>query len=229
MRLWCCLMLAAIAAPAYADPSPPYYGPMKAGPGFVLKFKYGFKDGVEKDGTWRVDAATRRGEAIDIAMYRVAERAREQGYAFVEFQGGLGSRSPGIDSATVYARPSHSPTAPATCRSRRRNACYTADVAEVLRILGGPGGTQPGVPVTDHLDEYGRAVSFSGYGVGAASAAARRVPPIAPVATAVAAPVAVSVVAVPPPVWARIAAARAPQPAPSVRRAAASRGWSISD
>lgn len=218
MRIWCCLLLVAIVQPAYADPSPPYYGPMKAWHG--IGFKFGFRDDVEKDGLWRVDASVRSGEALDMAMYRTAERAREQGYAFVEFQGGMNRRSPGIDSATVYARPSHSPAAPASCRSKKRNVCYTADVAEVLRILGGPGGTQPGVPITNHIDEYGRAVRYSGYGLGAASLTPIRPAPV-PVPMTM-------VVGVPPAVRARIAAASVP-PAAQPRRPAPKRGWSISD
>lgn len=149
--------------------------------------------------------------------------AREQGYAFVEFQGGRGSRNPGIDSATVYARPSHSPAPPATCRSSKRHVCYTADVAEILHVLGGPGGTQPGVSITDHVDRYGRAVSYSGYGLGAASLSQTR-----PVATP--APVLAPMTAeVPPAVRrAQVAAASAP-PAAQTRRPAPRRGWTISD
>ena len=48
----------------------------------------------------------------------------------------------------------------------------SADVAEVLRILGGPDGTQPGVAIVDHRDEYGREVFLSGYGTGAIAALA---------------------------------------------------------
>ncbi len=104
-----------------------------------------------------------------MAMYRAAELARENGTRYIAFLGGQESRSPGIYSATVYARPSDSAAPPSGCRSNRRGTCYTADVVEVLRILGGPGGKQPGVAIVDHYDEYGRAVSFSGFGVGLAS------------------------------------------------------------
>ena len=178
MRPWRCLLLFIAMYPAYAGASePPYYGPMKAWHG--IGYKFGYKQDLEKDGTWRVVATTQRGDAVDMAMYRAAELAREEGFAYVELLGGSASRNFAMSSATVYARPSHSPSPPAACRSKQRGTCYTADVAEVLRKLGGPGGTQPGVAVVDHLDGYGRAVSYSGFGVGAASAApAKHVPPV---------------------------------------------------
>lgn len=166
---------AAVAAEA------PYYGPMKAWHGWG--FKYGYEDRFARDGTWRVDAATRHGWAIDVAMYRTAERARDAGYRYVQFLGGSATDGPGYASATVYARPSRSPAAPADCRSRRAGTCYTADVAEVMRRLGGATGATPGVAVADHRDQYGREVFYSGFGVGAASAAAapRQVAMTAPV------------------------------------------------
>ncbi|GAA0656519.1 hypothetical protein FHT00_002415 [Sphingomonas insulae] len=163
MRFWPCLMLLALAQPALAGREEgPYYGPMKGWQGV------GYKDHVEKDGTWRVEAA-RRGpyDAIDLALYRAAERARDAGYRYVFLLGGTGRRNLWMNSATLYARPSHEAVAPVGCRSRKATTCYTADVAEVLRILGGPDGTQPGVAIVDHRDEYGRAVYLSGYGTGA--------------------------------------------------------------
>jgi hypothetical protein len=162
-RFWPCLMLLATAHPAWAgDREPPYYGVMKrAGIG-----KIGYRDRVEKDGTWRIDVAMRGRDAIDMALYRAAERARDAGYRYVFLLGADAWRSPGIETATVYARPSHEPVAPVGCRSRKVTRCYTADVAEVMRILGGPGGTQPGVPIVDHRDEFGREVFLSGYGTG---------------------------------------------------------------
>ncbi|WP_241656388.1 hypothetical protein [Sphingomonas oligophenolica] len=132
-----------------------------------IGYKFGYDERTEKDGSWRIDAAVHgRGHAIDIAMYRAAERARNEGYSYVVFLGGRGSKSPGIDAATVYARPSHEAAAPAGCRSNKVSSCYTADVAEVLRRFGGPGGSQPGVAVADHRDQFGRQVFLSGYGTG---------------------------------------------------------------
>ncbi|MDQ2893209.1 MAG: hypothetical protein M3R64_09010 [Pseudomonadota bacterium] len=139
-----------------------------------IGYKFGYDERTEKDGSWRIDAAVHgRGSAIDIAMYRAAERARDEGYGYVVFLGGKGSKSPGIDSATIYARPSHNATSPIGCRSKNVTSCYTADVAEVLRRLGGPGGSQPGVAVVDHRDQFGRQVFLSGYGIG-------RVAPLSP-------------------------------------------------
>ncbi len=165
-RVWPCLLLLTAAQPSWAgDAAPPYYGPMKRWHG--IGHRVGYEDRTEKDGAWRIDAAIHgRGDAIDMALYRAAERARDAGYRYVFLLGGRGSRSPGLDAATVYARPSHDPVPPTDCRSKKITSCYTADVAKVMRILGGPDGTQPGVPVLDHLDEAGREVFLSGYGTG---------------------------------------------------------------
>lgn len=168
MRLWPCLLVLAAVQPVSAlAASAPYYGPMKTWTGL------GFKDAVEKDGTWRIEAGTRGREPVDLAMYRAAERARDAGYAYVELLGGIERHGPAGYSATLYARPSHSPAMPAVCRSKRKGTCYTADVGEVLRILGGPDGTQPGVAIVDHVDADGSQVFLSGYGTGMASATPR--------------------------------------------------------
>ncbi len=169
MRIWSGLLVLTAVQPAAAAlaADAPYYGPMK--PWHGIGYKFGFKDEVGADGIWKVTAATRRGEAVDMAMYRAAERARDDGYAYVELLGASASGSPGYQSATVYARPSRSPAAPTACRSKRRGECYTADVGELLRVLGGTDGLQPGVPIVDHRDQYGRAVSYSGFGIAAAS------------------------------------------------------------
>jgi hypothetical protein len=165
-HFWPCVILLTIAQPAWAgSDDAPYYGPMKRWHG--IGYKFGYEDRTEQDGSWRIDAAVHgRGDAIDLALYRAAERARAEGYRYVFFLGGRGSRSPGIDAATVYARPSREAVPPIGCRSKTVTSCYTADVGEVLRILGGPDGTQPGMPVVDHRDEFGREVFRSGYGTG---------------------------------------------------------------
>ncbi len=168
-RLWFCLMLAVTAQPASARDDAPYYGPMKKWHG--IGYKVGYEDRIEKDGSWRIETSVHgRGEAIHMALYRAAERARDAGYPYIFMLGGRGYTSPGIDSATLYVRPSSEAVAPIGCRSKRKTTCYTADVAEVLRILGGPGGTQPGVAIVDHRDEYGREVFLSGYGTGGIAA-----------------------------------------------------------
>ncbi len=180
MRYWSVLLLFATLHPAaaLAAPDAPYYGPMKRwGP---IGYKFGYKEIVEKDGSWHVSVTTRRGAAIDIAMYRAAEMARDQGYPYVELLGGWENRTPGMGMADLYARPSRNPADPTTCRSKRRQTCYTADVSEVLRILGGPDGTQPGVPIIDHVDDHGNWVSYSGFGIGAASSMPSRANSAAP-------------------------------------------------
>ena len=163
-RLLLCLFLVGIGGPAWAGGKPPYYGPIKKG---GIGFKVGYEDRVEKDGSWRIGATTRGGgDAIDMALYRAAELARDAGYRYIFLLGGRWSKTPGLDVAVLFARPSHEAVAPIGCKSKKVTTCYTADAGEVMRILGGPGGTQPGVPIVDHRDEYGREVFLSGYGTG---------------------------------------------------------------
>lgn len=165
-RFLSCLVLLAIAQPAWAaSADAPYYGPMKRR---GIGSQIGYKDRTEKDGSWRIDAAIHgRSDAIDMALYRAAERAHELGYRYLFLLGGSGSKMPGLDMATVYARPSHEAVGPIGCRSKKVTSCYTADVMEVMRILGGPDGTQPGIPILARRDELGRDVFLSGYGTGA--------------------------------------------------------------
>lgn len=173
-RFWPCLILLfACSQPAWADDTEaPYYGPMKRWHGFGTKF--GYEDRVEKNGSWRIEVSVhRRGDPVDMAMYRAAQRSRDEGYRYVFFLGVSESRVPGDRSATLYARPSHDAVAPTGCRFNKPTTCYTADVAEVLRMLGGPGGTRPGVAIADHRDKYGREV-FLGYGVGMVASAGQR-------------------------------------------------------
>ncbi len=165
-RFLSCLMLLAIAGPASAGgDDAPYYGPMKRWHG--IGFQTGYRDRIEKDGSWRIDAAIHgRTDAIDMALYRAAERAHELGYRYLFLLGGNGSKTPGQDVATVYARPSHEAVPPIGCRSKKLTTCYTADVLEIMRVLGGPDGSQPGVPILAGRDEFGRDVFSSGYGTG---------------------------------------------------------------
>lgn len=159
-RFWLGLMMLACTQPAWAGGrDDAYYGPMMRG--------VGYQDRIEKDGSWRIEAVARgRRDAIDIALYRAAERARDAGYRYVFLLGASSRQGAGGESATLYARPSQDAVPPVGCRSKKLSTCYTADVAEVLRILGGPGGMTPGMPIVDHLDEYGREVFLSGYGTG---------------------------------------------------------------
>lgn len=169
MRALTILVALAAAAPAQAGgPSAPYYGPAQ---GF-LKGGYGYRETVEKDGSIRIEASARGPHALDIAMYRAAELARAGGYDYVDLLGGSGRQEGVNDGATLFARPSRSAAAPAACRSERRG-CYTADAGELLRVLGGPDGATPGVPVVDHLDEHGREVRVSGFGLARAVAGPR--------------------------------------------------------
>lgn len=188
MTIKACLLLLSASVPAAAYPADaPYYGPMKKIDGWWgLGMKVGYDVRLQKDGSWRVDAVMRRGDALSVAMYRAAEMAREGGHGYVQFLGGSASRGGGTEAATVIARPSDVSAPPAECATRRRDACYTADAAEVMRILGGPDGSQPGVAIVDHVDRFGRSVFLSGFGIGkvdpgsARNAAAPSVSPAPP-------------------------------------------------
>lgn len=188
MKRLSALVLAIIAAPPAiaANSDAPYYGPALRWHG--IGFKTGYEDHIEKDGSWRIEVSARSGEPVDMALYRAAERARDLGYRYVALLGGVEHRTPGMRWVTLYARPSATPDAPTGCRSHRKGACYTAEVGEVLRVLGGPDGAQPGVAVADHFDRFGRPVMISGYGIGAVGSMAAMpvsapLPPVPVVAT----------------------------------------------
>ena len=139
-----------------------YYGP-KNGP-----FGTGYKHSVEKDGSLRIVTeyhARSADLALDVALYRAADLARDAGKPFVQILGGHAYARNGVAVGFVFARPSDSSSAPAQCRRAKR--CYTADVASVLRVLGGPNGTAPGIAVPSGTDAFGRSVIASGFGTGA--------------------------------------------------------------
>ena len=102
--------------------------------------------------------------AVDVALYRAAELAREQGKRYVQVLNGYGMSGHGVANGFVYAVGSDSPAAPTSCKAKR---CYTADVAKVLEALSGPDGRTPGVPKPSYVDQMGRQVTISGFGIGA--------------------------------------------------------------
>lgn len=225
MKRLCALVLGLAAAPVIAaGPDAPYYGPALRWHG--IGYKLGYQDRIQPDGSWRIEVSARSGEPVDMALYRAAERARDLGYRYVALLGGVEHRIPGMRWVTLYARPSATADAPTTCRSSRKGTCYTADVGEVLRVLGGPGGAQPGVAMVDHLDRFGRAVTYSGYGTGAVGRVGVAAPAVAP--------------APPPAISTRLSAAPsaadeaqdrfdAALAAQRPTRSAAGRGWTVSD
>ncbi|HEU0045185.1 hypothetical protein [Sphingomonas sp.] len=223
-RILICLAALSFAGHAAAQESD--YGPAKRWKG--IGYKFGYEDEFAKDGVWRVKARTRRGDGVDMAVYRAAERAREAGYPYVQFLGGKASRGPGLSYAELDVLPSRSPAAPTACRSKKPGTCYTADVAAVLRRLSGDSGFERGVAVTDHIDRYGRRVIYSGFGAGAVVATARPAARVGAVQL-VPMPVPMPVLTLPiePSASERQAAAlRAAQP---VRGRETKQGWTVSD
>ena len=162
MRLALVVAIAAVLASSPASAGKPYYGP-KSGP-----FGTGYKHNVEKDGSLRIVTEYHSRDpylALNVALYRAAELARDAGKPFVQVLGGNASSRHGVAVSFVFARPSDSPSAPAACR--RAKQCYTADVASVLQAVGGPHGNEPGIAKPTGTDRFGRSVSFEGFGIGA--------------------------------------------------------------
>ena len=157
--------LPAAQAPAQIADSRYHYGPMN-GRGD------GYKDELGKNGYWKINAGVSHigsAIAIDFAIYRAAELARENGYRYVEIHDATSrsNRIGGAETVTLYARPAEAPAHPATCRSGKAKRCYTADVALVYARLSGADGRQPGVAAPSYVDKYGRTVMQSGFGTGA--------------------------------------------------------------
>ena len=169
MRVLLCLTLLVASQPLNAGifDAPPanYYGPMQKGVGYI--------NSVTNDGYIKIRAESRRMDgsdfATDSALYRAAEMARTGGYRYVEMHDGYSMRSRTSESATVFALPTNTAAHPARCRSGKPKRCYTADVLSVMKILSGESGTQPGVAAPHHVDQYGRTVTYSGFGTGAIS------------------------------------------------------------
>lgn len=105
----------------------------------------GYKDRVEKDGSWRIVANSARmhgtGFALNMAIYRAAELARDAGYPYVEILGGDASMENGLNSnrgnerVKLFARPSNSADRPRICKSKNPAGCYTAKVDLILSRL----------------------------------------------------------------------------------------------
>jgi hypothetical protein len=167
VRVLLCLAMLLASQPVQAGmfdaPLANYYGPMQKG--------VGYKHSTTKDGYWKIEAESRRIDgsdfATDSALYRAAEMARAGGYRFVEMHDGYATRSRLGESVTVFALPTNSAIHPVRCRSGKPNRCYTADVSAVMKVLSGASGNQPGVAAPHHIDEFGRAVTISGFGTGA--------------------------------------------------------------
>jgi hypothetical protein len=123
-------MIALAATQSLARDEAVYYGPKQ---GFM---GVGYKHSVRKDGSWRIVTEYHSSDpdlALNIALYRAAELAREAGQPYVQILDGYGMARLGVASGFVFARPSESSAAPMDCK---RKHCFTAEVAEFMVTLG---------------------------------------------------------------------------------------------
>lgn len=131
----------ATARPAIFGPAAHYYGPLKIWHGV------GFQDRVEKDGSWRIMAASRRIDGQDfarsMALYRAAELADTGGHPYIQILGGriesgIGIANYGTQTVVVHIRASDSAAPPTACRQAvpRPGNCFTISVAQVRATAG---------------------------------------------------------------------------------------------
>lgn len=162
MRLMLGLFAAvSLSVPAFARDYAPNYALIHGA------LSEGYKEKLQDDGSYRIVTEYHTRDpmvALDVALYRAAELAREAGKPYVQVLSGDGRSSYGVSNGFVFARPTDSAAAPSDCRAKR---CYTAEVAKVLDALSGPTGDQPGVAKPSSFDERGRTVTIMGYGIGA--------------------------------------------------------------
>jgi hypothetical protein len=138
-------MLAAlflIAAPTAATgglvPAPRTYRPLDL-------FGNGYKDKLQKDGTWRIVANSRPfdgpGFAKDMALYRAAELTTAAGHShfqILEASGtiGTGMYVRGRETIKLIVRPTDSAAPPTECRAKQPRACVTLEAAETIARIG---------------------------------------------------------------------------------------------
>ena len=136
-----CLLAASAATSASAaswNVNGPAYRPLDAW-SFV-----GYKDKVQKDGTWKISAnsATMHGEgfSLKIATYRAAELSKTAGHPFVQIIGQYalvqtGNINRGNETATIIARSADTSAPPSDCRTPAPERCFTASVDKVMQAL----------------------------------------------------------------------------------------------
>jgi len=109
-------------------------------------FGNGYKDSVQKDGTWRIVANARPVDGPefgrDMAFYRAAEMTTAAGqshFQILDMQASTMKVYGGDAKYTVklIVRPSDSAEAPSDCRAKDRTVCVTL-VAELIRARIGP-------------------------------------------------------------------------------------------
>jgi hypothetical protein len=135
-------VLFAFAGPAFANDilGRPEYAPLG------LTRTVGYHDHARKDGTWSIEANSsaheRSGYASEMALYRAAEVATQQGHPYFQLlrsEGliGTGMMNRGSESVSLVVRFVDTDARPIDClqRGRHPGECYTAAVAKVLARL----------------------------------------------------------------------------------------------
>ena len=132
------LLAVPAAAPARLIPEKRTYRPLDL-------FDNGYKDSIQKDGTWRIVANSRPmdgpGFAWDMALYRAAELARQSGHPYFQIFDSHGAIGTGLyvrgrEMVRIVVRGSDSAAAPADCRVKDKQSCITHETAEILARIG---------------------------------------------------------------------------------------------
>lgn len=106
----------------------------------------GYHDHTREDGTWAIETRSssmqRSGYAGDMALYRAAEVATQQGHRFFQLlrsEGtiGTGMMNRGAETVSLIVRFADTDAPPADClqRGRHPGTCYTAEASKILSRL----------------------------------------------------------------------------------------------
>ena len=121
---------------AYADlvPKPRTYSPTDM-------FGNGYKESLQKDGTWKVSAITRghdgRGFSQEMALLRAAELVLASGKTHIQVldftgQVGTGTMVYGKEIVRIVVRASDEAGPPTDCKPRNKDFCVTLNAADIV-------------------------------------------------------------------------------------------------
>jgi len=121
------------------------FGRPEYGPSGITR-AVGYHDHARTDGTWSIETRSssmqRSGYAMDMALYRAAEVATQQGHRFIQLLRseatiGTGTLNRGAETVSLIVRFADMDAPPADClqRGRHPGTCYTAEAAKILSRL----------------------------------------------------------------------------------------------